>query len=65
MNGDLIDIIEILIHEEYAWRYSCTFLGLNRKCTGCSCNECLLNTSPLYLTDYPNLLIQVKEITDE
>nr|DAV70454.1 MAG TPA: hypothetical protein [Caudoviricetes sp.] len=65
MNSNLIDIIKVLISKGFAYKSICIDLGINHLCTGCECNECLLNTSPLFISDYPNLLIQIKDITYE
>lgn len=65
MNGDLIDIIEILIHRVDTYKGLYIDLEITHLCIGCECNECLLNTSKRYLSDYPNFLVQIKDITHE
>lgn len=65
MSINLIVVIEAIIGKEYAYKHICTSLGLNLKCEGVSCGDCLMNTAPIYVEDYSNLLIQVKDITYE
>ena len=65
MNRNLILIIEAIIAKEYAYRHICTSLGLNLKCQGVYCGDCLMNTAPIYVGDYSNLIIQVRDITNE
>lgn len=65
MNRNLILVIEAIIAKEYAYRPICTSLGLNLKCTGVYCGDCLMNTAPTFVGDYSNLIIQVRDITYE
>lgn len=65
MNRNLILVIEAIIAKEYAYKRICTLPGLNLKCQGVYCNNCLMNTAPIFIEDYPNLLIQVRDITNE
>ena len=65
MNQNLLLVIEAIIAKEYAYRHICTSLGLNHKCIGVYCGDCLMNTAPIYVGDYSNLLIQVRDITNE
>ena len=65
MNGDLIDIIEVLISKWDRYRHLCMLFGPTNKCVNINCNDCLLNTNTIYVSDYPIRIIQVKEITDE
>nr|DAX06447.1 MAG TPA: hypothetical protein [Caudoviricetes sp.] len=62
MNTDLIDIIEVLINKWSSYRHLCRLFGPNNKCTGISCNECLLNTNKIYVSDYPIRIIQIREL---
>lgn len=65
MNRNLILVIEAIIAKEYAYRHICTSLGLNLKCEGVYCGDCLMNTAPIYVGDYSNLIIQIRDITYE
>lgn len=65
MNINLILVIEAIIAKEYAYRHICTSLGLNLKCQGVYCGDCIMNSAPIFVGDYANLIIQVRDITNE
>lgn len=65
MNINLILVIEAIIAKEYAYRHICTSLGLNLKCQGVYCGDCFMNSAPIFIEDYANLIIQVRDITNE
>jgi hypothetical protein len=65
MNRNLLLVIEATIAKEYAYKHICTSLGLNLKCEDVYCGDCLMNTAPIYVGDYSNLIIQVRDITYE
>lgn len=61
MNGDLIDILElIVVHKINKRDMICNYLAEDIKCASCSCNGCLLNTHKVYIHDYPIRIIEVK-----
>lgn len=61
MNGDLIDILELIAVLKLEDRnYICHHISDNWMCDGISCNECLLNTSKIYISDYPIQIIEMK-----
>ncbi|AGF88413.1 hypothetical protein SP076_00410 [Salmonella phage FSL SP-076] len=60
MNGDLIDILELIVILKLRNKnILCAMLAGYKKCD-CSCNECLLNTHKAYIHDYPIRIIEVK-----
>lgn len=65
MNQNLLLVIEAIIAKEYAYRHICISLGLHLKCVGVYCGDCLMNTAPIFVEDYSNLIIQVRDITNE
>lgn len=65
MNRNLILIIKAIIAKEYTYRHICNSLGLNLKCEGVYCGVCFMNTAPIFVGDYANLIIQVRDITYE
>lgn len=68
MNKNLILVIEAIIAKEYAYRHNrhiCSSLELTLKCEGVHCDDCLMHTAPIYVGDYSNLIIQVRDITYE
>lgn len=65
MNINLILVIEAIIAKEYAYKQICSSLGLILKCEGVYCGDCLMNTAPIFVGDYANLIIQVRDTTNE
>lgn len=62
MNGDLIDILELIVVLKPANRHKlCDAMTKPfLRCEQVNCSECLLNTSKVYIYDYPIRIIEVK-----
>lgn len=61
MNGDLIDILELIVVLKLVNRNKvCNHIMIHRMCNDITCNECLLNTSKVYISDYPIQIIEMK-----
>lgn len=61
MNGDLIDILELIVVLKLVDRNKiCNHIADNWMCENIECSECLLNTHRIYLSDYPIRIIEVK-----
>lgn len=67
MNGELIDILELIIVLKLGNRNKlCNSMKKPiLKCHYVSCSECIFNTSKVYIHDYPIQIIEVKGILDE
>ncbi|UUG68353.1 hypothetical protein B2_gp69 [Shigella phage B2] len=61
MNGDLIDILELIVVLKLGNRNKvCNHIMIHRMCNDIPCSECLLNTSKVYISDYPIQIIEMK-----
>lgn len=66
MNGDLIDILELIMVLKLREKNKiCSYIADRWMCENLSCSECLLNTHRIYLSDYPVQIIEVKGIVNE
>lgn len=66
MNRDLIDILELIVVLKLEGRNKiCNHIMIHRMCNDIPCNECLLNTSKIYITDYPIQIIEIKGMINE
>lgn len=61
MNGDLIDILKLIVVLKLVDRNKiCRHIADNWMCENIKCSACLLNTHRIYLSDYPIRIIEVK-----
>ncbi|WDR22417.1 hypothetical protein PJM42_0011 [Salmonella phage vB_SenP_UTK0001] len=66
MNGDLIDILELIVALRLENRNKiCIHIADNWMCENIECSECLFNTHLIYESDYPIQIINVKGMINE
>lgn len=67
MNGNLIDILELIIENNLVNRnrLCLSITKLKIKCNSIICTTCVLNTSKRHVSDYPIQIIEVKGKLDE
>lgn len=67
MNGELIDILELIVVLKLVNKYKlCAAMKTPfLRCRQVNCSECVFNTSKVYIHDYPIQIIEIKGILDE
>lgn len=67
MNGDFIDILELIIESNLVNRnrLCLSIAKLKIKCNSIMCTTCVLNTSKIHISDYRIQIIKIKGMLNE